>query len=85
MVLAWLVTIPAAATVSFIMFHLTQLPTVLAWICVSAVIICFGAWAVWQMMHTIHAADVAAEIPQEDVLAEHVPGHPHIEGHGPVE
>ncbi len=85
MVVAWVVTIPAAATVSFLMFHLTQLPTVLAWICVSAAVLAFAAWAVWQMMHTIHADDVEAEIPKEEVLAEPLPGHPHLEGHGPVE
>jgi PiT family inorganic phosphate transporter len=85
MVIAWIVTIPAAATVSFLMYHLTQLPTVLAWITVCAAVISFGSWAVWAMMHTIHAKDVEAEIPVEAVLAEPVPMHPHLEGHGPVE
>jgi PiT family inorganic phosphate transporter len=85
MVVAWIVTIPAAATVSFLMYHLTQLPTVLAWITVCAAVISFGSWAVWAMMHTIHAKDVEAEIPVEAVLAEPVPMHPHLEGHGPVE
>jgi PiT family inorganic phosphate transporter len=85
MVVAWIVTIPAAATVSFLMYHLTQLPTVLAWITVCAAVISFGSWAVWAMMHTIHAKDVEAEIPNEAVLAEPVPMHPHLEGHGPVE
>jgi PiT family inorganic phosphate transporter len=85
MVIAWIVTIPAAATVSFLMYHLTQLPTVLAWITVCAVVVSFGSWAVWAMMHTIHAKDVEAEIPVEAVLAEPVPMHPHLEGHGPVE
>ena len=45
----------------------------------------FGVWAVWAMLHTIHADDVEAEIPDEVVLAEPLPGHPHLEGHGPVE
>jgi PiT family inorganic phosphate transporter len=85
MVVAWIVTIPAAATVSFLMYHLTQLPTVLAWITVCAAVISFGSWAVWAMMHTIHAKDVEAEIPTEAILAEAVPMHPHLEGHGPIE
>jgi len=85
MVLAWVITIPAAATVAFIMFHLTQLPIVLAFIAVGAVILAFGAWAVWAMMHTVHADDIEAEILPEEVLAEHVPGRPHIEGRTPVE
>ncbi len=85
MVLAWLITIPAAATVAFLMFKLTQLPTVAAWIAVSTVVVLFGTWAVWAMLHTIHAEDVAAEIPAEEELAEPLPAHPHMEGHGPVE
>ena len=85
MLVAWVFTIPAAATVAFLMYKLTQLPTALAIVAVGAVILLFGTWAVWQMMHTIHAADVEAEIPDEVVLAEHVPGHPHLEGHGPVD
>ena len=85
MVVAWVLTIPAAATVSFLMFKLTQLPTVAAWISVGIVLVLFGIWAVWAMLHTIHAADVAAEIPAEKDLAEPIPGRPHMEGHGPVE
>jgi inorganic phosphate transporter, PiT family len=85
MVVAWVLTIPAAATVSFVMFKLTQLPTIAAWIAVSVVVVLFAIWAVWAMLHTIHASDVEAEIPAEEELAEHVPGRPHIEGHGPVE
>ena len=85
MLIAWVITIPSAATIAFLMFKLTQLPTIGAWIAVGTVLILFGVWAVWAMMHTIHADDVAAEIPDEAELAEHVPGHPHLEGHPPVE
>jgi len=84
MLIAWVVTIPAAATVSFLMFHLTQLTPVLAWISVTVVVVAFGSWAIWAMMHTIHAKDVEAEIPREEVLAEPLPRHPHLEGQGPV-
>jgi PiT family inorganic phosphate transporter len=85
MLIAWVITIPSAATIGFLMFKLTQLPIVFAWITVGVVLIAFGTWAVWAMTHTIHADDVAAEIPAEEELAEHVPGHPHLEGHPPVE
>ncbi len=67
------------------MFKLTQLPSVAAWIAVGIVVVLFGIWAVCAMLHTIHASDVEAEIPAEEELAEHVPGRPHMEGHGPVE
>jgi inorganic phosphate transporter, PiT family len=85
MVVAWVITIPAAAIVSFVMFKLTQLPIVAAWVSVSLVVGLFAIWAIWAMLHTIHADDVAAEIPDEELLAEPVSGHPHMEGHGPVE
>jgi len=85
MVIAWVITIPAAATVAFLMYHLTQLPTVLAWVTVTVIVAAFAAWAIWAMMHTIHAKDVEAEIPVEEILAEPLPGHPRLEGHGPVD
>jgi PiT family inorganic phosphate transporter len=84
MLIAWVITIPASATVAFLMFHLTQLPTVLAWIAVTVVVALFASWAIWAMMHTIHAKDVEAEIPKQEELADHLTGHPHLEGHGPV-
>jgi PiT family inorganic phosphate transporter len=85
MLVAWVITIPSAATISFVMFKLTQLPTIGAWIAVGTILVLFGTWAVWAMLHTIHADDVAAEIPDEAELAEHVPGHPHLEGRPPVD
>ncbi|MEI6622523.1 MAG: inorganic phosphate transporter [Actinomycetes bacterium] len=85
MVLAWVITIPATATVAYLLFWLTQLPTVGAWIAVGAVVIAFSIWAIWAMFHTIHASDVEAEIPDEAVLEEHVPIHPHLIGGGPVD
>jgi PiT family inorganic phosphate transporter len=78
MLLAWVITIPATAMVAFVMFHLTQLPTALAWISVGAVILGFGAWALWTMRHTIHAKDVEAELPPEAELAGGAGGAPHL-------
>ena len=84
MVLAWIITIPATALIAFAMFHLTQLPTVLAWITVGAVLVAFSAWAVWTMRHTIHAKDVEAELPPESALASGVGGAPHLVDRGPA-
>ena len=83
MFLAWILTIPAAAIISFGMFELTQLPTLFAWITVGVVLLGFGAWALWAMTHTITAEDVAAEIPVEEILAEPVSAHPHLESTEP--
>lgn len=85
MLVAWLITIPAAAAVAFGTYWLTQLPTVLAWIAVGAVVVGFGSWAIWAMLHTIHADDIEAELLSEEELEEPLPMHPRIEGHGPVE
>jgi PiT family inorganic phosphate transporter len=68
MVLAWVLTIPCAAGVSWLMFHLTRLPTGLAWVSVGGVLVAFAAWAGWAMTHTIHAKDVEAEVPSEEEL-----------------
>lgn len=86
MVLAWIVTIPASGAIAFGMLYLTKLPTVLAWISVSAVFIAFAAWAIWAMFHTIHASDVEAEIlPEDELEVAGAEGHPHLKGHPPVE
>ena len=85
MVIAWIVTIPAAALIAFVMYELTRLPTILAWIVIGAVVIGFGGWVIWAMRHTIHADDVEAEILPEEVLDEHIPVHPHLKGDAPVE
>jgi PiT family inorganic phosphate transporter len=68
MVLAWILTMPSAAAVAFVAFRLTQLPTGYAWVCVGAMLLAFAAWAGWAMTHTIHADDVAAEVPSEEEL-----------------
>jgi len=78
MLLTWLITIPAASFIGFSMFHVTQLPVALAWIAVGTVILGFGVWAIWAMLHTIHASDVEAELPPESVLAEPLPMSPRL-------
>jgi len=85
MVIAWVLTIPAAATLGFLMTKLTTLPTVLAWITIGTITIGFGGWAIWAMRHTIHADDVVPEILPEEDLDEPMDLHPHLQGHAPVE
>ena len=68
MVLAWVLTIPSAAGVAWVMFQLTRLPTGLAWITVGGTLLAFATWAGWAMTHTIHAKDVEAELPSEEEL-----------------
>ena len=85
MVVAWVVTIPSAALIGYIMLNLTKLPTVLAWLVIGPILIAFAIWAIWAMRHTIHAADVEAEVPAESELSTHLDPHPKLVGHGPVE
>ena len=85
MMLAWIFTIPFAAVIAFLMFWLTQLPSMLAWVAVGAVVIAFTIWVIWAMRHTIHADDVEAEIPGEEELAEFDQDPtPHLKGTPPV-
>ena len=84
MLVAWVITIPAAGLVAAAILYLTKLPTVFAWITVGAVVLTFAAWAIWAMRHTIHASDVEAELLSNAELATHVPVHVKLEGEGPV-
>ena len=52
---------------------------------IGCVLVAFGSWAVWAMAHTIHAADVEAEIPSLAELDEPVEPHLQLSGHGPVD
>lgn len=68
MVIAWVVTIPAAGLVGFTMMWITRIPGVGSWIVGGVVVAAFGAWAVWAMLHTIKAKDVDAEVPDDKEL-----------------
>ena len=84
MVLAWVVSLPTTIVLAFGVMKLTMLPGAAAWITVGALVIVVGALIVYAMANSIGAADVEAEIPDENVLAMPVPVHPHLEGHGPA-
>jgi len=84
MLLAWIVTIPATGTLAFLVFKLTQLPPPAAWMAVTALVFVVGGAIAYAMTHATKADDVAAEIPDELRLAEHIPPVPRIEGHTEV-
>jgi PiT family inorganic phosphate transporter len=85
MLLAWVVTIPATATVAFVVAKLTMLPTVAAWLSVTALMFVLGGALLYAMVHAKRAEDVEAELPSEEALAEHAPPVPRIEGHGVID
>jgi PiT family inorganic phosphate transporter len=84
MLLAWVVTIPSTAALAFLVYKLTQLPAPAAWLSVTALIFVIGGAIVYAMTHATHAEDVAAELPDEERLAEHVVPLPRLEGHDEV-
>jgi PiT family inorganic phosphate transporter len=84
MLLAWVVTIPSTAALAFLVYKLTQLPAPAAWLSVTALIFVIGGAILYAMTHATHAEDVAAELPDEERLAEHVVPLPRLEGHDEV-
>ena len=80
MLTAWVVTIPAAMGMSWVMYRLTQLPGAVAWAAVGSVLLALGAGIVYAMTHTVTADDVEAEIPPEAELAEPLTAHPPLGG-----
>jgi PiT family inorganic phosphate transporter len=85
MVVAWVTTIPATIGLAFVVYRLTQLPTAAAWVAVGSLLFVLGGAIAYAMAHTVDADDVVAEIPSEPVLKEHLPAHPHLEGHGAID
>ena len=79
MVGSWMVTIPSTIVIGWLMYQLTQLPGVAAWIAVGSVLFVLVGWIAWAMARAVHADDIAAEIPTEDELREPVPAVPQIE------
>ena len=65
MVIAWVITIPATATLAFLFFKLTVLPQPFAGTAVIVTVLVIGVAIAWAMTHTIGASDVEAEIPDE--------------------
>ncbi len=84
MVLAWIVTLPSTIAISFLVFTMTQLPGVLAWVATAIAVLIATGLIVYAMRNALTAEDIEAEIPTEEVLTIPVPVHPHLEGHGPA-
>ncbi|MFL6069763.1 MAG: inorganic phosphate transporter [Actinomycetes bacterium] len=84
MLLAWAVTIPSTTAFAFLVYKLTQLPLPAAWLAVTALLFVLGGAIVYAMAHATRAEDIAAEIPDEESLAEHVVPLPRLEGHDEV-
>ena len=69
MVVAWVLTAPAAAVIGWGVFHLTSLPSVLAEIATTSAIVLLVAYAIYLMRSAVTEKDVANELPSEAALA----------------
>ena len=67
--IAWVLTMPAAAIVSFAVFKLTTLPGAVAVIATGAAIVALAAYAIYLMRHAVSEQDIEAELPTEASLA----------------
>jgi inorganic phosphate transporter, PiT family len=85
MVVAWVITIPSAGIIGWLMFEMTQLPGASAFIVTGAALFVLFGLIAWAMSKAVRASDVVAEIPAEAELREPVSAVPHIEGHGSLE
>ena len=68
MVIAWVFTIPVAAAIGFVVFQLTVLPGVLAYIATAVAIVALVIYAVILMRGAMTAQDVAEELPSKAEL-----------------
>ena len=68
MVIAWVLTMPAAAMVGFFTYKLTVLPGAWGLIAPAVAIIALLLWAGRLMLHSETAEDIAAELPSEEEL-----------------
>ena len=68
MVIAWVFTIPVAAVIGFVVFQLTVLPGVLAYIATAVAIVALVIYAVVLMRGAMTAQDIAEELPSEAEL-----------------
>jgi len=66
MLIAWFVTLPAAALVGFVIFKLTVLPGALAWIATVGAIAALLIWAGRLMLNAMTADDIAAQLPTDE-------------------
>lgn len=75
MVVAWVLTLPAAALVGFVMFKLTQLPGAWGWIASGLAVLALAVWAGRLMLQAESADDLADMLPTDQELHEFHPEH----------
>ena len=68
MVIAWFLTLPAAAFVGFVVLKVTVLPDPWSGIATGITIVVLLTWAGWLMLHATTADDIEAELPTESEL-----------------
>ena len=68
MLIAWVLTMPAAAMVGFFTYKLTVLPGAWGLIAPAIAIVVLLLWAGRLMLHSETADDIAAELPSEEEL-----------------
>ncbi len=68
MFVAWLLTLPSAALVGYVVFQFTVLPTTAAVGLTGLAIVALLTWAGRLMLHAETAADLAAELPSDEEL-----------------
>jgi PiT family inorganic phosphate transporter len=69
MVTAWVITIPATATVGFFITSATEFPTVAAWAILAPLMIAMAVAIIWAMKNTIGARHVQEQVEAKDVVA----------------
>mgnify|MGYP006281762757 FL=1 len=69
MIVAWLLTAPAAGLIGFAVFELTTLPRIVADIAVVAAIGVVIAYAVYLVRHAVTEKDIEEDLPSEQSLA----------------
>jgi len=84
MMVAWVVTMPAAGAIGFLLYKMTQLPTTLAWISVCSLLFVVGGFIAYAMTHSIGVKEIEAELQSNEQLEEHVPVRPRLEGESPL-
>ncbi|MGI9116675.1 MAG: inorganic phosphate transporter [Gaiellales bacterium] len=69
MLVAWLLTAPAAAAIGWLIFHLTTLPRGLSDVATAGAIVLLLAYAVYLMRTAVTEEDLAEELPSMESLA----------------
>jgi PiT family inorganic phosphate transporter len=69
MVTAWTITIPATATIGFLLYHATQFPTVFSWVLITPVMLGGAAFIIYVSRNRGAADHIDQAREDEDALA----------------